>query len=256
MYYSRLYVHQDSSYYHFHELQNARFAYNDSTSLSGYHCIRFYIREYYIYTSSFSEVTACSGNQTQNKLENIFLPFFSQAIRTGAHANSVKAVIDGEADVLCLDENIRLKLSATHDGRKQLAQLRSLNLPILSTTEIVNIHSDNKKCKNEETICNKITNINKSKLLLERLSTPDGRLGPNPVQPVLVAGRIPAKLQERIRNAFLEVALSMEARRLLSAECYVPIDHSHYDTVRYFLLDREDEVCHIATDLVISDESR
>ena len=67
------------------QLQGRVLAYNDEASLSGLHCVSFFLK-----ALSERHPNTCT------------LPFFSSAVRTGAHRLSVQAVVEGRADVLAL----------------------------------------------------------------------------------------------------------------------------------------------------------
>ena len=261
VYYSQLYVHKDSSYTSFEQLHNSIFAYNDETSLSGYHSLRFYIREYYLLHSNFSKCAANSSHTASNESKStintnsreVTLPFFSQCIRTGAHAKSIQAVLSRQADVLCLDEHVRLSLSKSPSGRDMLDYLRPIVVPSLAeamrnrnntnnnntnpaerrnTSNSNNIDNDDDKNnlsgKNINNIMNNedrtdtcisnssphayIPSLSSHYPLDTILSTADGRLGPNPLQPVLASNRLSPQLQQRILKAFLQVLFSAETK--------------------------------------------
>lgn len=226
VYHSQLYVHKDSPFLSLHHLQNATFAFNDETSLSGYHALRIYLREYFLLCNSLPP------NELKN-IAKISIPFFQKSIRTGAHAKSVELVVNRGADVLCLDENVRQSLNESENGKHLLSQLRGILVPSLindiqyfsndSVTDMRTLHGGIK--------CIPHTFLRGSSIL----STPEGLLGPNPLQPVLVSNRIPVSLQQRIKNAFLEVGLrSAESR-------YIVVDQDDYEFIRYMLHERENE---------------
>jgi phosphonate transport system substrate-binding protein len=67
-------------------------------------------------------------------------------------------------------------------------------------------------------------------------------LGPSPIQPVVVARRLPAALKEDVRAALVEMAGDAEARRRLAAgfvERFVPADDATYDPIRAMLAEAE-----------------
>ena len=175
-----------------------------------------------------------NNNNNNNNNSVITLPFFKQCIRTGAHAKSVLAVLNREADVLCLDEHIHLALFQSQGGRDSLAQLRPIAVP--SLTRDINLCQSN-----DQNLFEGLRTLAHSYQIDSVLSTADGRLGPNPLQPVLASNRLSSQLQQRIRNAFLEVHLSVDIKQFLSAECYVVIDQRNYDFVKYMLHEREEE---------------
>ena len=235
-YYSQLYVHKDSLISCFEELHNTIFAYNDETSLSGYHSLKFYIREYYLLNvdqQSHNPIHTVMRSEEDDEIcevRKITLPFFRSCIRTGAHVKSVQAVINGEADVLCLDENIHLSLSQTEEGREQLSLLRPIPVPYLS--QAIDYSRNNEKLNGTvPPICRKFVSNSV-------LSTKDGRLGPNPLQPVLASNRLSVRLQRRIQEAFLDVCFTFEIRQIIDFQRYVTMDESYYDFVKYMMQQR------------------
>jgi ABC-type phosphate/phosphonate transport system substrate-binding protein len=59
VYYSQLFVHKESPYVSIQDLQDSIFAYNDESSLSGFHCMNFFLKT------------------LNSQDESIRLPFFS-----------------------------------------------------------------------------------------------------------------------------------------------------------------------------------
>jgi phosphonate transport system substrate-binding protein len=67
-------------------------------------------------------------------------------------------------------------------------------------------------------------------------------LGPSPIQPVVVARRLPAALKEDVRGALVEMAGDPEARRRLAhglVERFVPVGDAAYDPIRAMLAEAE-----------------
>jgi ABC-type phosphate/phosphonate transport system substrate-binding protein len=67
-------------------------------------------------------------------------------------------------------------------------------------------------------------------------------LGPSPIQPVVVARRLPAALKEAVRTALVKMADDPEARRRLAQgfiERFVPVDDGCYDPIRAMLGETE-----------------
>jgi phosphonate transport system substrate-binding protein len=67
-------------------------------------------------------------------------------------------------------------------------------------------------------------------------------LGPSPIQPVVVARRLPAALKEDLRTVLVEMADDPEARRRLAhgfVERFVPADDATYDPIRAMLAEAE-----------------
>mmetsp|Transcript_19932 Transcript_19932/g.33600 ORF Transcript_19932/g.33600 Transcript_19932/m.33600 type:complete len:301 (-) Transcript_19932:258-1160(-) len=251
VYHSQLFVRKDTPYTSLHQLQNATFAYNDETSLSGYHSLRIFIREYFLMhnssTSGSNDTTHCCTNHDSDDehMRSISLPFFRSVIRTGAHVKSVELVVNGGADVLCLDENIRFSLSQTRHGQHLLSQLREIPVPSLTDT-IEHFNENNTTPRSNlrnPPSCQGISPI-PNQYYEQRdciLSTKDGRLGPNPLQPVLVSNRLSPVLQQRIKNAFLDVQVTAEMKKNISVDCFVSIEQEQYDFIRYMLHEREVE---------------
>ncbi len=82
VYFSDVIVHRDSPFQRFDDLQGCVFTYNESTSYSGYHVMIYYL--------------------AQKKRD---LSFFATRTKSGAHLNSIKAVINGDADVAAIDSH-------------------------------------------------------------------------------------------------------------------------------------------------------
>ncbi len=67
-------------------------------------------------------------------------------------------------------------------------------------------------------------------------------LGPSPIQPVVVARRLPAALKEDVRGVLIEMAGDAEARRRLAhgfVERFVPVEDATYDPIRAMLAEAE-----------------
>ena len=114
VYFSQVYVRADSRFRNFGDLQGSKLAYNCEASLSGFHCLKFFVQSYAEYDSSVS------------------LPYFSDVLRTGGHKNSVQAVIDGRADLCSLDCNVLAELLGSEVGKEKMAQLRPIDIPSLT----------------------------------------------------------------------------------------------------------------------------
>ena len=112
MYHSQLFVSKNSALRDFNSLHGAVFAFNDEASLSGYQCVVFLL-----------------ASLARNPGSGVMLPFFTSAIRTGSHENSIKAVVTGSADVLCLDCTVMEKLRRTNSGQELLSMLHPIPVP-------------------------------------------------------------------------------------------------------------------------------
>jgi ABC-type phosphate/phosphonate transport system substrate-binding protein len=118
VYYSQLFVHNQSPYQTFSDLFGARLAYNDDSSLSGYYCLLFYLQ---------SAATVALSTSPSSSL----LPYFSIQITTGSHQNSILTVLSGQADVLCLDCVVYQRLLNNSSFRSELLKLRPIPVPPL-----------------------------------------------------------------------------------------------------------------------------
>lgn len=219
VYFSQLYVHKDSKYFHFHQLQDATLAYNDETSLSGFHCLKFYIREYFLHTSM---------NESHD-LVKISLPFFNKIVRSGAHAKSVQFVVNGKADALCLDENVKRAMSESADGKKLLEVLRPIAVPPL-------IQIIRETCYSNEDYLG-IRPLSHHVKAENILNTADGRLGPNPSQPILASKRLSPKLQRKVTDAFLKLS----AEKYDFPLSFSRVDCQNYLIIQFFMQDRRHE---------------
>jgi ABC-type phosphate/phosphonate transport system substrate-binding protein len=181
-YFSQLFVRKESSFQTLLDLKGSIFAFNDDSSLSGFYCLLFYLR------------TAHPNA----------LPFFASAFSTGSHFNSVQAVLDGLADVVCLDcvvlERFR-QHKQNEDGTPfsalDMSSLRSIPVPYLVTKEG------------------------------RSLGTQTGLLGPNPAQPIVVSERISLQLRERIQLSLLNLSPEL-LLPTLSSYRYLPVTEQDY----------------------------
>ena len=85
VYYSDFVVRRNSTIRTLKDLRGSVFAFNDETSLSGFHCVRYWHSRF---------------------VDHSRVPFFSSCIRTGGHVNSLKALLSGRADVAAI-ENLK-----------------------------------------------------------------------------------------------------------------------------------------------------
>lgn len=81
-YFSELVVRADDPARSFEQLAGRRFAYNDPTSLSGYHCVL--------------DKLASAGKDAR---------FFSEVVQSGSHARSLELLSTGEVDLAAIDAN-------------------------------------------------------------------------------------------------------------------------------------------------------
>lgn len=189
-----MFVNINSTYTHLDQLyrSSAIFAYNDECSLSGFHCLRFFL--YHYVSKNF-------------KNTDTLFPFFSKIIKTGSHFNSVQAVLNGNADVLVLDCTVRENMLSTKEGRDILQKLRPIDIPTLPAFS----HTDS----------------NKSFLL-----SYNGLLGPNPVQPVVASNRLSSHLINRICEAFTTISAEALAPVLADRyEAVHPHFYDHIDAM-------------------------
>ena len=223
VYFSRLFVRADSSYMTFEDLQGSRFAYNDDSSLSGYHCVIFFLRSYMAFVSQSRKQLPSSGRDLTPPIPTMFLDtpsevFFSSGTATGSHYNSVCAVLSDKADVMCLDCNVLAQLSQSPEGKEKLRQLRAIDVPGV-------LHYPTEE----------LTWIGGAGGLLIPTSTHTGHLGPNPSQPVVVSNRLPAVLQKRIQTAFLR--MGPEVLRPMMVSHFVAVDANYYLSVTCMIED-------------------
>lgn len=191
VYFSQLFVHRDSDVTTLHHLQHRTFAYNDGASLSGYHCLRFFLQSY---------CSSCgSGSGLDDAPDHaLTLPVFSRIMATGGHLQSLKAVSAGLADTCCIDCEVLARLRSASASDPALATLlatvRPINLPLtgprmdLAPVGSVAVVADD-------------ANLSPSSPPAQ-----SGLLGPNPAQPVVASARLPASLRARILSAFIAAA--------------------------------------------------
>jgi ABC-type phosphate/phosphonate transport system substrate-binding protein len=188
VYYSQLFVRRDSGLSELNQLQGHTFAYNDGASLSGYHCLRFFLQSY---CSSNNNNCSSSGNSRSSIDDEgpssdadggrpLRLPFFSRIIPTGGHLHSLRAVSSGLADVCCCDCEVLDRLQKASATDPDLAAL-------LDSLQPVSLPSSGDGSGDNGS---------------------DGAslLGPNPAQPVVASVRLSVELRRRIAAAFLAVA--------------------------------------------------
>lgn len=184
VYHSQLFVKKDSPYVTVEDLRGARFAYNDDTSLSGYYCVVFFLLAY----------------RRQMKSENV--PFFSYAMKTGAHINSIRAVLDGHADVFALDCNVLNSLQQDENWRENLNGIRPVYAPELQySIDTASFYT-----------------VSKS-----------GLLGPHPAQPVVVSRSLDPSLIAGLTDAFL--AVPREALVAIRCEQFMRVDEEYYRSI-------------------------
>lgn len=103
IYYSDLIVHIDSNFHTFADLHHASFAFNEAGSFSGYEAMRYYL--------------ASNGEQGG---------YFSQAIQSGSHRNSIQMILDRTADCAAIDSTMFEQ--ALVDSPEIASQLRVVEL--------------------------------------------------------------------------------------------------------------------------------
>lgn len=191
-----MFVRKDSPYKTFKDLQDSTLAYNCEASLSGYHCLKFFVKAF------------------ADDDRSVQLPFFKSVMRTGGHMYSVKAVYDGIADMCSLDCNVLAEMISTSEGSTMLSQLRSIELPTLSLTlhnrqiETTREGERERKLSINDGNSDSYGDIEGLMKISCRVSQ-DGRLGPNPAQPVVASNRLSSQQMHDIKQAFLGVADSV-----------------------------------------------
>lgn len=185
VYHSQIFVRNDSRFKCFEDLRGAVFAYNDDTSLSGYYCMQFFLLAYNLH----------SGLEAR--------PFFSKAFKTGAHVNSLCAVLEGRADVLAVDCTVMKTLQLREEWQEKLSHMRSIKVPDLFQP----IGNDGAAYRVSD----------------------NGLLGPHPAQPVVVSRHVDSFIMDALRAALL--GLPREALQRIQAERYMAVDESYYKSV-------------------------
>ena len=188
VYYSQIYVRSDSCFLDFTQLQNTIFAFNDESSLSGYHCMNFFLK-------------AVSESETHS----VTLPFFREALRTGAHVMSLRALVDRRADAAVVDCKVIDELMETSDGRELLSLCRAIYAPSCSMT------------------------VQQSSASTSITVSECGKLGPYPAQPIVVSRRLDTNQIELIKKAFLSCSASSLAP--LRSIRFVEVDDAFYRNI-------------------------
>ena len=184
VYYSQIFVKKDSPFRTFKDLQGSTLAYNCETSLSGYHCLKNFLKAY-----------------ADNDI-SVQLPFFKSVVRTGGHKNSAEAVCLGKADVCSLDCNVVAELINSAEGVAIMSQLRSMYLPSLS---LVIKRSQGEGRTGEIYMGENVNSVNNKEVVLSCSVSENGLLGPNPAQPVVASNRLSSQQMQDIKNAFLRL---------------------------------------------------
>lgn len=183
VYYSQVFVRKDSPYKTFKDLQDSTLAYNCEASLSGYHCLKNFVK-------------AFADND-----ESVMLPFFKSVMRTGGHKHSAKAVCSGKADICSLDCNVIAELIHTPEGSAIMSQLRSIELPSLSL--ILRRRREERQAEILD-LGRSVGDISE-KIESSCIVSENGLLGPNPAQPVVASRRLSPQQMQDIKKAFLKV---------------------------------------------------
>ena len=113
VYFSDFVVRKDSGLKTPQDLRGSVFAFNDTTSLSGYVCVRHW-------------------HAKNVRAENV--PFFRAATRTGGHEKSLRAILEGRADVAAIDRCVRNDLVQNSDFWRRAF---STSLEVLSGPDLV-----------------------------------------------------------------------------------------------------------------------
>ena len=248
VYYSQLYVHKKSTYNTLQELQGCIFAYNDDASLSGYHCLRFLLKQY-----ATSSTTTKTNNKNDEKIEeeeeeeqknmnDITLPFFSRAICTGGHLLSIKAIALGDADVACIDcvvvqdllakaaaaasadDNDDTTTSCQHSSLWYFNQLRPLHAPPQF------VYTKGNTSRHEKSSSLSVQEEEDEQPPLSLHNDDDGRIGPNPAQPVVISKNINIDLRYRIQEAYLSLHKYVSLSSI-NATHFVSVTSQHYESI-------------------------
>ncbi len=208
VYFSEIYVRADSCFYDIAQLQDSIFAYNDESSLSGYHCMKFFLK-------GLKESQICS----------IRLPFFRGVLRTGAHVASLRALVNHKADAAVVDCKVVADLMETVSGRELLKSCRSIYIPSCSLT---------------------VQNGSSVESIMYNVSM-DGKLGPNPAQPIVTSRRLSARQIELIKTALL--SCSEDSLAPLRCTRFVEVDDTFYNNITMMM-----EAC-IGVDIIFGTEA-
>ena len=254
VYYSQLYVHKNSSYKSLQELRGRVFAYNDDASLSGYHCLRFLLNHY-------ASTTTNNNNNNNNdekveeeggqkKMMDITIPFFSRTVCTGGHISSMKAIAMGNADVACIDcvvvQDLLAKAAAaaaaaSEDDNEDTTtttscqdsslwyfnQLRPLHAPPFVYTEgDTNKETSSLTVKHDERLSQQRQQHHQD----NNNNNNDGRVGPNPAQPIVISKNINIDLRNRIQRAYLSLHDHTSLSHI-NATHFVSVTPRHYDAI-------------------------
>lgn len=234
VYYSQLYVHKNSTYNTLQDLQGCTFAYNDDASLSGYHCLRFLLNHY---------ASTTKNDEEEKKTMEITLPFFSRAICTGGHLSSIRAIALGNADVACIDcviiQNLLARAAAAeahedddtttscqHSSLWYFNQLRPLHAPPFVYTKGTAVNSTLSLSVQEVEPLSQ----QQQKQEQEQLIDNDGRVGPNPAQPIVVSTNIDIALRSRIHKAYLSLH-NHTSLSAMNATLFVTVTPQHYEAI-------------------------
>ena len=95
VYFSDVVVRSDSRFRTFDDLRGASWAYNEPSSQSGYHCVRWFLAEH-----------------------NLDGRFFGRVIESGAHANSLNLILSGAIDASAIDATV-LEMRLAHEPALQ-----------------------------------------------------------------------------------------------------------------------------------------
>lgn len=101
LYASDLVVRADSNIRCSTQLKGATFGYNGSDSLSGYHCVRFWLQK-----------TGRGGN------------FFGRTVKSGSHHKSIELLVSGKIDCVAIDATVSWRLS--RDYPEMMKNVRTL----------------------------------------------------------------------------------------------------------------------------------
>jgi ABC-type phosphate/phosphonate transport system substrate-binding protein len=251
VYYSQLYVHKKSTYNTLQELQGCIFAYNDDASLSGYHCLRFLLKQHYATSTTTKtnnnnndEIEEEEEGQKEKMNDNITIPFFSRAICTGGHLLSIKAIALGDADVACIDcvvvQELLAKAAAAaavsaddnddpttttcqHSSLWYFNQLRPLHAPpqFVYTKE---------NTRHEKSSSLSVQEEEDEQPPLSLHNDDDGRIGPNPAQPIVISKNINIDLRYRIQKAYLSLHKYVSLSSI-NATHFVSVTSQHYESI-------------------------
>ncbi len=211
-YYSVVLVRVDSPFQNILDLSGAVFGYNDEYSLSGFHCMKIFLKALSLQTAQHA----------------VAAPFYSKQVRTGSHTNSIDALYDNTVDVIAMDCNVLARLEHEIAWQEKLSKLRILHIPDISLplNEVGGDGNVTASGEQQRHICPVAT---------------DGRLGPHPSQPIVASRAVDEETKQLFKRALLSIDSSVVAHLGISG--YHEVDERFYFKTKLLLdLVRHDRI--------------